>query len=255
MKSTLEGAPGRRRTEVVVAAAVRAHSLAAVAGPAAAKTLSGTKKGETLTGTKRGDTIKGRGGKDKLKGKGGNDRLVGGKGRDKVIGGSGVDRHLGGKGNDLLRAADGRLDRAINGGSGNNVCVVDIPLDLSVVKRCGTIQAGGPGSPGGPGGGGGGGGGGGPGAGTGLRVLTAQGLVCLPLAGCLFLISGDGADALLGSVAGGGSVTSVLNVAVNVITGDWVATGTYTCSAQGGPGTLTVTIGTESSAPVPVDCG
>jgi Ca2+-binding RTX toxin-like protein len=259
MKGTLESEHGRGRTAIVVAVSVLAVSLAAVAGPAAAKTISGSKKGETLTGTKRADKIKGRGGKDKLKGKGGNDKLVGGKGRDKLIGGSGADRHLGGKGNDVLRAADGRLDRAINGGSGNNTCIIDIALELSIVRGCGTIQAGGAGSyPGAPGGGG-GAGGGGPGAGGGLRVLTAQGLVCLPLVGCVFLISGDGADALLGGVAGGGSVTSVLNVAVNTILGSdvgtWVATGAYTCGAQGGPGFLIVTIGSESSPPIPIECG
>lgn len=240
----------RRGRMLIVAAAVLSLSVAAIAGPATAKKFSGTKRGETIVGTKGADKINGKGGADKLKGKGGNDTLKGGKGRDKITGGKGADRHLGGKGNDVLRAADGRLDKAINGGSGKNTCIIDIELELSIVKNCDTIQAGGPGgTPGAPGAPG------GPGADGGLRVLTAQGLTCLPLLGCLFLISGDGADALLGNVTGGGSVTSVLNVAINVVTGNWVATGTYTCSAAGGPGFLIVTIGTKTTAPIPVSCG
>lgn len=237
---------------LIAACAVLALSVAVAAGPAAAKQFSGSKKGETIVGTKGADKIKGKGGKDKLKGKGGNDSLSGGKGKDKVTGGKGADRHLGGAGDDTLNAADGRLDRAINGGPGTNTCIIDTALELSIVQGCTNVQAGGPGSGTGPGGGG---GGGSPGGGTGLRVLTANGLTCLPLVGCLFLISGDGADSLLGSVAGGGSVTSVLNVAVNVITGTWIATGTYTCSAAGGPGFLEVTIGTKTSGQVPVSCG
>ena len=112
--------------------------------PAVAKTAERLASGrENLTGTKGADKIKGKGGNDKLKGKGGNDSLNGGKGRDKVTGGSGADRHLGGAGNDTLRAADGRLDKAINGGPGKDTCVIDTALELAIVKGCESVQAGG----------------------------------------------------------------------------------------------------------------
>lgn len=218
--------------------AVLSLSLAVVAAPAAAKKLSGSKRGDNLVGTKAADKIKGKGGSDKLKGKGGNDTLKGGKGRDKIKGGKGADRHLGGKGNDTLRAADNRLDKAINGGLGKDTCIIDTALELAIVKGCETVQAGG-----GPGGGS------GPGAG-GLQVLSFTGLVCdTPLPLCVFSISGTGADALVGTVTGGGGVTG-LGASV-VITGpDWTAAGTYGCT---GDGFLRVTIGSES-VDVPVDC-
>ena len=222
----------------IAAVAVLAISAAAVAGPAAAKTLSGSKRGETLTGTKGSDKIKGKGGSDKLKGRGGNDSLTGGKGRDKVTGGQGADRHKGGAGNDTLSAADGRLDRAINGGPGKDTCVIDTALELAIVKGCESVQAGG-----GPGGGS------GPGAG-GLTVSSFTGLVCdNPLPLCVFTISGTGADALVGTVTGGGGVVG-LGASV-VITGpDWTAAGLYGCTSDG---FIRVTIGSES-VDLPVDC-
>jgi Ca2+-binding RTX toxin-like protein len=233
---------------IAVIASVLGLALLVGAVSASGKTITGSKRADKLAGTSRPDKIKGRGGNDKLKGKGGNDKLAGGKGRDRVNGGRGRDRIGGGPGNDTLLASDGVADRAINGGGGSNLCILDIPIDLPVAHGCTTIQAG----SGSSGGGGGGGGGGGANQ---LRIETAQNLVCLPLAGCAFLISGEGADSLLGDVTGGGSVTSVLNVAVNVVTGTWVATGTYTCSATGGPGYLVVTIGTKSTPQIPVSCG
>lgn len=252
IKLTDERSRGRRSgSTLLVAAAVLTISLAAVTGPALAKKFSGTKKGETISGTKGADKIKGKGGNDKLKGRGGNDTLNGGKGRDKITGGRGVDRHIGGPGNDTLRAADGRRDRAINGGKGRNICIIDIALELSIIKGCSKVIAGGPGT--GPGGGGGGtdpGAGPGPGPGEGLRVLAIDGVVCnTPLPLCVFTISGDGADAPLGTVTGGGGVVG-LGAAV-VITGpDWTAAGVYGCTADG---FLRVTIGSES-VDVPIDC-
>jgi len=220
--------------------AVLSLSLVVVAAPAAAKTLSGSKRGDKLVGTKGADKIKGKGGSDKLKGKGGNDTLKGGKGRDKIKGGKGADRHLGGKGNDVLRAADGRLDKAINGGPGKDTCFIDTAVELAIVKGCETVQAGGPGGPGGTG----------PGSAGGLQVLSFSGLVCdTPLPLCVFTINGTGADALVGTVTGGGGVTG-LGASV-VITGpDWTAAGAYGCTADG---FLRVTIGSES-VDVPVDC-
>jgi len=237
--------------KLIVAAAVLTVSLAAVAGPALAKVLSGSKRGETISGTKGADKIKGKGGNDKLKGRGGNDALIGGKGRDKLTGGAGADKHLGGPGNDTLRAADGRRDKVINGGAGRNICIIDTALELSIVRGCSKVVAGGPGAGGpGPGGGTGPGAGPGPGPGQGLRILAIDGVVCdTPLPLCVFTITGDGADAPLGTVTGGGGVTG-LGAAVAVTGNDWTASGVYGCTADG---FLRVTIGAES-ADIPVDC-
>jgi RTX calcium-binding nonapeptide repeat (4 copies) len=217
-----------------------------VAG-AAAIHLVGTKAGNLLVGSKSRDRLSGKAGNDLLKGKAGNDLLRGGKGRDLLIGGRGADRLAGGPGNDVLRAADGRADRRINGGGGVNSCVIDIPADLPSTVNCGTIRAG-PTPPGG--------GVGGQGNPNQLEVTSAQGLICLPLSlGCVFTITGKGADALVGNVTAGGAVSSVVNVAVNaVVTGTWLATGTYECSGSGSA-YLVVHIGTKSTPEIPVACG
>jgi Ca2+-binding RTX toxin-like protein len=250
------------RSRLIAAIAVLGLAVALAAGPAVAKKITGTKRGELIVGTKKADRINGKGGNDLIKGKRGNDRLnggkgsnrvVGGKGKDKVIGGPlgdtliggpGVDRHFGGAGNDLLNAADGRRDSLIDGGSGTNRCIVDI-LELSIVRNCGSVQGSTPGPGQGPGGGGGGGGSGpGPGPGQGLRVIevTAN---CDPLGlgGCIFHIAGDGADAGVGTVEGGGGVTQVLGLALSINAPNWDAAGGYQCT---GPGFLRVIIGTES---------
>jgi RTX calcium-binding nonapeptide repeat (4 copies) len=266
---------GSGRGSLIAAVGVLGLALALAAGPAVAKKITGTKRSELIVGTKGADRIKGKGGNDLIKGKGGSDRLnggkgsnkvVGGKGNDKVIGGplgdtliggAGVDSHRGGPGNDLLNAADGRRDRVIDGGTGTNKCIVDT-IELSIVTGCGSVQGTTPGGQGGSGGGtgGGGGGGGGPAPSQGLRVLTVD-VNCGPAnpltgVGCLFQITGDGADAAgPGSVEGGGGVTNpVLGVAGSLIPPGWNAGGTYTCMAAG---FLRVTIGSES-VDVPVPC-
>jgi Ca2+-binding RTX toxin-like protein len=231
-----------------VAVMALAMALTAATGISAAASLVGTKANELLAGTHGPDRLKGRGGDDLLKGKAGNDLLVGGPGRDTLVGGPGVDRIIGGPGDDVVRAADGRADR-INGGGGTNTCVIDIPVDLSSTVNCGTLQAGPV-----PVVGGGGGGGGGAGADT-LQVTSAQGLTCLGPLGCVFTITGKGADSLIGNVTAGGAVTSLANVAVNpAVTGTWLATGTFNCDAQGGDGYLVVQIGTKSTPQIPVKC-
>jgi RTX calcium-binding nonapeptide repeat (4 copies) len=223
--------------------------LAAVAGAQAFRVV-GTNAGNLLVGSKGADRLLGKAGGDLIKGRGGNDRLSGGKGRDLVNGGPGADRLFAGPGRDGIKAADGRRDRLINGGGGANVCVIDIPADLPVTRNCGTIQTG-------PtrGGGGGGGVGGNPVDPNALQVTSAQGLICgLPLLGCLFTITGTGADALVGTVSSGGDVSSLVNAAANgVVTGTWVATGTFTCP-PGGTGWLQVTMGTKSTPQIPVEC-
>jgi Ca2+-binding RTX toxin-like protein len=274
MKGTLtKGNPRSCRSDrrsLIAAVTVLGLALALVASPALAEKLTGTKRSELIVGTKKADRIKGKGGNDLIKGKGGNDRLnggkgsnkvVGGKGNDKVLGGplgdtlignAGVDSHVGGAGNDLLKAADGRRDRVIDGGTGTNKCIVDV-VELSIVRGCGTVQGTAPGGQGGrPGGGG--GGGGGPGPGQGLRVLTVE-VMCSPapdLLGCSFHITGDGADAPgPGTVeSGGGGITNVLGGAGSLMPPNWDALGGYTCTA---PGSLRVTIGSES-VDVPVPC-
>ena len=217
-----------------------------VAG-AMAMNLVGTKAPNLLRGTDRADRLSGRAGNDVIKGNAGGDLLRGGKGRDLLIGGRGADRIAGGPWNDVIRAADGRADRRVNGGGGTNSCVIDIPADLPSTVNCNSIHSG-PEQPGG--------GGGGQVAPDLLEVTSAQGLICLPLnLGCLFTITGKGADGLAGTVTAGGAVSSVANLAVNaLVTGTWLATGTYTCTASG-PAYLVVHIGTKSSPEIPVACG
>jgi Ca2+-binding RTX toxin-like protein len=232
-------------------AAISAAALVAGAAVAQGATVVGTKAGNLIVGSKGADRLVGKGGGDLLKGLGGNDRLSGGKGRDLLTGGNGADRLIAGPARDGIKAADGRRDRLVNGGPGRNVCVIDIPADLPVTRNCGTIKTDPtPGS----GGGGGGGGGGGPPNPNLLEVTSAQGLVCgLPLLGCVFTVTGKGADALVGSVTAGG-IALVAGTAVNsVLTGTWMATGTFTC-APGATGWLVVTFGTKSTPQIGVQC-
>jgi Ca2+-binding RTX toxin-like protein len=212
---------------------------------ASASTLVGTKAADLLVGTRGSDKLNGKAGNDTLKGKAGDDVLKGGRGGDTLVGGPGADRIFGGPGNDVIRASDGRADRLVDGGGGVNTCIVDIPADLSATVDCGSIQAGSAQ----------GDGGGGNGADL-LNVTSAQGLTCLAVGlGCLFTITGDGADALVGNVTATGAVTSVSNAAVNgVVTGTWLATGTYQCAGSG-DGFLVVHIGSKSTPQIPVTCG
>lgn len=226
-------------------------ALVAAVATAQGFKLIGTKAGNLLVGSKGPDRLVGKGGGDLIKGRGGRDSLSGGRGRDLLNGGPGPDRLRAGPGKDGIKAADGRADRLIDGGGGTNVCVIDIPADLPVTRNCAAIRL-----PSAPGGGGGGGGGGGAVDPTMLQVTSAQGLTCLPLLGCLFTITGKGADALVGTVSYGGAITSLVNAAANgVVTGTWLATGTYTCSATAGTGWLVVTMGTKSTPQIPVECG
>ena len=218
----------------VIAAGILTLALLVAGAPAAAKQLSGSKRAEKIVGTKGADKIKGKGGNDKLKGMGGNDALNGGKGRDSVAGGKAADRHLGAAGADRLNAADGRRDKAINGGPGKDRCTVDTALELSIVRGCETVINGG---------------GGGSSSGA-LTVREVTGLVCdTPLPLCPFTISGEGADAPVGTVTGGGGVVA-LGGTVAITGTDWSAAGLYGCTADG---YLRVTIGAES-VDAPVDC-
>jgi Ca2+-binding RTX toxin-like protein len=203
--------------------------------------LVGTKAGNLIVGSKGPDRLLGKGGGDLLKGLAGNDRLSGGQGRDLLTGGAGVDRLFAGPARDGIKAADGKADRLVNGGGGKNVCVIDIPADLPVTRNCGTIRT--DPAPGDD-----------PADPNLLQVTSAQGLTCLPLAGCVFTITGTGADALVGTVSFGGAIGSLTATAVNdVVLATWLATGTYTCGAAG-TGWLVVTMGAKSTPQIPVQC-
>ena len=150
----------RKRAIAVVVVAALASVMLASAGPAQAKRISGTSGADRIVGTAKADVIKARGGKDRINGRGGNDRLYGGSGRDRLVGGrgkdrlhggSGRDRLLGGRGADHLNSVDGRRDRLIGGGLGNDICRVD-PADEANVRGCEIVTIVTPGAPGGPGG-------------------------------------------------------------------------------------------------------
>src|SRR4051812_22767560 len=178
--STARRAP---RVLTLLAAVALLLGLVVAADASLAAKRIGTKRADKISGTAGADTIKGMGGKDRINGKGGNDKLNGGKGRDTVVGGRGADRIMGGAGNDVIKAADGRRDKAINGGPGKNRCVIDTALELSIARNCSSIVLGTSG--------------GGPGQGSaqGLVVQGATGLACAsPLPLCAFTLSGTGAD-------------------------------------------------------------
>ena len=222
---------------------------------AEARVYSGTGKANRVAGTKKADTLRLRGGhdrargragadrifgaagNDRLRGDGGADRLVGGRGSDRLHGGKGRDRLSGGGGNDTLNSVDRRKDAAVAGGRGRNRCRID-SVDLPVVRGCGSIVV----APGGsvPGGG----------SSGGLALTSATGLQCASeLPTCSFSLSGTGADTLVGTVTGGGGVTS-LGGSVAAVDENWSALGTYGCTADG---YLRVAIGSEQ-LDVPVDC-
>jgi hypothetical protein len=84
----------------------------------------------------------------------------------------------------------------------------------------------------------------------GLTLASATGLQCASqLPTCSFTVNGSGADGLLGTVTGGGGVTTV-GASVTTSGEDWSALGLYGCTADG---YLRVTIGGEQ-LDVPVDC-
>jgi Ca2+-binding RTX toxin-like protein len=237
-------------------------AIGLIAAPAAAKVFGGSSKANRVVGTKKADTIRlgagndrarGRGGKDKifggkgrdrLHGNAGNDRIKGGAGKDRLAGGKKKDRLAGGGGNDVLNAADGRRDAAVNGGKGSDTCRIDA-ADLPVVKSCAKLKVvPGRGSGGGPGGGG------GSGSGS-LGLTSAEGLECASSTPtCMFQLEGNGAESPVGTVTGGGGVAPALGGSVNVSGDEWTAAGTYGCTADG---YLRVTIG-EKHVDVPIDC-
>lgn len=222
-----------------------------LAGPATnradARLFKGTKRADHVMGTKRADKIRLGRGNDRANGRGGADLLEGGAGRDRLTGGAGKDRLLGGRGADRLDAADGKRDKAVKGGPGRDVCVVDL-VDLRVVSGCEKLKArvprdilNAPPKPGQPGFGLPGGGGEPPeyslprshGDGVELTVITGSGLYCASMFPvCIFEIRGDGADLALGTVVGRGGVTAG-GSSIDVSGTSWTLYGSYACSHDG----------------------
>jgi Ca2+-binding RTX toxin-like protein len=237
---------------------------------AEARVFSGSGKANRVNGTKKADTIRLRAGNDIARGRGGGDRLFGGAGRDRLLGGAGADRLLGGAGNDrlhggkgrdrlsggggndTLNSVDKRKDALVSGGAGKNTCRID-SIDLSVVRGCATIvtaPSGGSGPGGTPPGGNLPGGTPGGGSAGGLTLTSADGLQCASqLPTCNYTLSGSGADSPLGTVSGGGGVTTA-GGSLTTSGEDWSALGLYGCTADG---YLRVTIGSHL-LDVPVDC-
>lgn len=84
----------------------------------------------------------------------------------------------------------------------------------------------------------------------GLTLASAEGLQCdSQIPTCNYTMSGAGADSLLGTVSGGGGVTT-LGGSLTTSGENWSALGLYGCTADG---YLRVTIGSET-LDVPVDC-
>jgi RTX calcium-binding nonapeptide repeat (4 copies) len=128
-----------KRPMAFVAVACLASLMLASAGSAQAKRMLGTRGPDKIVGTTKADAIRSLGGNDRIRGRGGRDRLFGGRGADRV------------------NAVDGRRDRAVGGGPGNDVCRIDL-IDRSRMKGCETVKIhrpgrppGAPGGPGGPG--------------------------------------------------------------------------------------------------------
>jgi Ca2+-binding RTX toxin-like protein len=250
---------------------------------AEARVFNGSGKANRVKGTKKADTIRLRAGNDWANGRGGGDRIFGGAGRDRLLGGPGSDRLYGGPGadrlyggpgadrlyggpgadrlhggkgrdrlsggggNDTLNSVDKRKDALVSGGAGKNTCRID-SVDLPVVRGCNKIVAV-PSGGSGPGGTPPGGDPGGSAAGA-LTLGSATGLQCSSqLPTCNYQLSGSGADSLLGTVSGGGGVTTVGGT-LTTSGEEWSAMGLYGCTADG---YLRVTIGSES-LDVPVDC-
>ena len=227
----------------ILAGFCAAGLLLSAGDQASAKRISGTKKADKISGTKKADKISARGGKDRVKGLKGNDKLMGQGGADRLNGGKGKDTLSGGGSRDQLGAADRKRDRSVNGGAGNDRCVID-QVDLAVMRSCEQFKVG-------SGAGGAGGAAGGDTKPGELPVTSGSGLSCdqqLPL--CPFQIEGTGADEAVGTVTGGGEVTIAGGGAVAPQGEDWTAAGTYGCT---GPGFLRVTIAQESVS-VPITC-
>lgn len=96
------------------------------------KTITGTSGDDVLQGTEGHDKIIGLAGDDVIFGKGGSDVLYGNEGNDELHGGAGRDTLFGGSGNDFLEGGDDDDLDLLNGGTGDDVLVVDGTGDLAL---------------------------------------------------------------------------------------------------------------------------
>ena len=120
---------GPRLPLAFVVGCVVASLTVALVESAQAKRIVGTKGPDRIVGTAKADQVKARRGDDRVNGRGGKDRLWGGRGADR------------------LNALDGKRDRAVKGGRGNDFCRID-PADLARMKSCETVKIGRGGGPG-----------------------------------------------------------------------------------------------------------
>jgi hypothetical protein len=131
--------PSVTRSIAFALVAALASLLLASAGPAQAKRMSGTTGADRIVGTAKADVIRSGRGNDRIRGRAGSDRLFGGAGRDRLAGGTGRDRLSGGRGADRVNAVDGRADRVVRGGRGQDVCRID-PADALNTRGCETVK-------------------------------------------------------------------------------------------------------------------
>jgi Ca2+-binding RTX toxin-like protein len=187
-----------------------AWKLAAGAALLAAA-LAGTALAGSLGGTRGDDDLRGTRGDDTIRGRAGDDTLAGRRGDDVLFGGAGAD--------------------AMAGGAGEDRCMTDAadpdPTGCEDVR-----------GPAGP-----------------MRLTDTTGTDrCLVLRRadlCYFALEGSGADAGTGTISATGGVTLTSDSdRVEVRKGDWNATGTYSCEADGA---IAVTISGETVS-APVDC-
>jgi predicted RecA/RadA family phage recombinase len=177
---------GRRPVTFGVVAAL-ASLLLASAAPAEATRFRGTKGPDKIAGTAKADVIKSLRGDDRIKGRGGRDRLFGGRGADR------------------LNAVDGRRDRVVSGGPGNDICRVDA-TDQAKIKGCETVmiaKGGGPGT-----------GGGGPGTGQTCASPPAEPRL---VAGGLWATRGDAPPSFSDPFY---AITITLNASADGLNGD-----------------------------------
>jgi hypothetical protein len=95
----------------------------------------GSPKADLMCGSNGLEQLDGLTGNDLLFGFAGGDLLTGGAGEDVLVGGRQTDALEGGVGDDWLNSADGGTDSIVDGGDGNDVCVIDA-ADVSAESNC-----------------------------------------------------------------------------------------------------------------------
>jgi len=198
--------------------------------------VNGGTGNDRVNGDAGNDRVNGDAGNDAVSGGAGNDILNGGPGRDSLSGGAGFDVLTGGAapdsirgdaGDDIIDSRDGARDTVVDGGTGRDVCVVDV-ADVPVVRNCEIVHsgssapvtaiAGGGGAPS-P-------------TGVGPFVLTfSSGTSCDFLTEeCSYILAGTGAKNGSVTATAGQEMISTAGPTPSVNTqGGWIVTGTYRC--------------------------